>query len=82
MSAGGLQEGSAQGDDVGRLPGGGELEDGRAATDCEKEREGFPGGGAGWGEVLSFWGSTDHLWKGSDSRLRWIHQTRSAEVDS
>lgn len=78
----GLQEGSAQGDGVGRLPGGGELEDGRVATDCEKEREGFPGGGGRWGEVLSFGGSTDHLWKGSDTRLRWIHPAGSAEVDS
>ena len=41
----GLQEGSAQGDGVGRLPGGGEFENGRVGTDCEKEGEGFPGKG-------------------------------------
>lgn len=58
------------------------MEEGRAATDREKEREGLPGGGVGWEEVLSFGGSTDHLWKVSDTRLSWIHPTWSAEVDS
>ena len=78
----GLQGGSAQGDGGGRVPGGGKLEDGRVATDCEKEREGFPGGGVGWEEGLSSGGSTDHLWKGSDTGLSWIHLTWSAELDS